>query len=70
MAISKTTEFVDMTIKANKQVIVNMRYTIDDPDDNELPIEATKSHVLVESSDISEFSEAIQAIINAAWDVL
>ena len=70
MAISKTTEFVDMTIKANKQVIVNMRYTVDDPDDNELPIEATKSHVLVESSDITEFPEAIQAIINAAWDSL
>jgi hypothetical protein len=70
MAISKTTEFVDMTIKANKQVIVNVRYTIDDPDDNELPIEAKKSYVLVESSDISEFSEAIQAIINAAWDAL
>jgi hypothetical protein len=70
MAISKTTEFVDITIKANKQVIVNVRYTIDDPDDNELPIEAKKSYVLVESSDISEFSEAIQAIINAAWDAL
>ncbi len=70
MAISKTTEFVDMTIKANKQVIVSMRYTVDDPDDEELPIEAKKSYVLVESSNISEFPEAIQAIINAAWDSL
>ena len=67
MAISKTSEFVDMTIRATKQISVKIRYTLDDPDDDQLPISIEKVHVLVESDDISGFSEAIQEIINSAW---
>ena len=70
MAINKTSDFVDMTIRANKQISVTIRYTLDDPEDNELPVSIEKVHVLVESSDISGFSEEIQAIINSAWDAL
>jgi len=70
MAISKTSEFVDMTIRATKQISVKIRYTLDDPDDDQLPISIEKVHVLVESDDISGFSEAIQEIINSAWDAL
>jgi hypothetical protein len=70
MAISKTSEFVDMTIRATKQISVKIRYTLDDPDDDQLPISIEKVHVLVESDDISGFSEAIQEIINSAWGAL
>ena len=70
MAINKTSEFVDMTIRANKQISVNMLYTMDDPDDNELPISLKKVYVLVEGTDISNFPEDIQVIINSAWDTL
>ena len=70
MAISKTSGFVDMTIRATKQISVKIRYTLDDPDDDQLPISIEKVHVLVESDDISGFSEAIQEIINSAWGAL
>jgi hypothetical protein len=70
MAINKTSEFVDMTVFANKQISVNIRYTLDDPDDNELPVSIQKVYVLVEGDDISGFPEAIQEIINSSWSAL
>ena len=70
MAINKTSEFVDMTVFANKQISVNIRYTLDDPDDNELPVSIKKVYVLTEGDDISGFPEAIQEIINFSWSAL
>lgn len=70
MAINKTSEFVDMTVFANKQISVNIRYTLDDPDDNELPVSIQKVYVLVEGDDISGFTESIQEIINSSWSAL
>lgn len=70
MAINKTSEFVDMTVFANKQISVNIRYTLDDPDDNELPVSIQKVYVLVEGDDISGFPETIQEIINYSWSAL
>lgn len=70
MAINKTSEFVDMTVFANKQISVNIRYTLDDPDDKELPVSIQKVYVLVEGDDISGFPETIQEIINSSWSAL
>ena len=37
MAITKTTSFIEMEIRANSEIIVTMRDTLDDPDDDDLP---------------------------------
>jgi len=70
MAISKTTAFVEMQIRANSEIIVTMRDTLDDPNDDDLPAVLDRKISLVPSSDISALPSFVQTIINAAWEAL
>lgn len=70
MAITKTTAFLEMEIRANSEIIVTMRDTLDDPNDDDLPAIRDRKISLVPSSDITGLPSAVQTIINAAWGAL
>lgn len=70
MAISKTTTFLEMQIRANSEITVTMRDTLDDPNDDDLPAIRDRKISLIPSSDISALPSAVQTIINAAWGAL
>lgn len=70
MTISKTTAFLDMEIRANSEIVVTMRDTLDDPNDADLPVTRDRKISLVPSSDITGLPSAVQTIINAAWGAL
>lgn len=70
MAITKTTAFMEMEIRANSEIIVTMRDTLDDPDDDDLPAIHDRKISLIPSSDITALPSAVQTIINAAWGAL
>lgn len=70
MAITKTTQFKKIEIKENGEMIVFMSYTLDDPNDDELPITQEKQVCLTGSDDITSLPSAVQTIINSARGVL
>ena len=70
MAITKTSAFLEMEIKANNEITVTIRDTLDDPNDNDLPAIHDRKISLLPSDDITALPSAVQTIINTACGVL
>ena len=80
MAITKTKTLIevryapssgnDMVSAMPMQDIVTGTYnfSIDDPDDNELPIITTKHFTITRDDDFSQHDLIVQTICNAVWE--
>lgn len=70
MSITKTSTFLKMEIRSNKDVVITTKEVFDDPNDDQLPVETTKESYYIPSSDLSSLPDEIQSILVHIWETL